>query len=138
MDFKSHHIAATAIISNRKFGFTVGGVLLLLGALPLLQRHPPLWSLISVGAALVLSAWIFPAALGPVNRLWMAFGDRLHRLVSPLILAVVFFAVVTPVSLIRRLFTKDPLQLRFRPDLPSYWQQRAQGEITGPSLKNLF
>jgi hypothetical protein len=138
MDTQPHYRPPAATVSNRKFGFTVGGILVVLGALPLLKRHPPSLTLAGIGAALVLFAWAFPAALGPLNKLWMRLGDWLHRIVSPLVLGIVFFAVVTPMGLIRRIFHRDPLHLRFRKDLASYWRQRAQGELTPQSLKNQF
>ena len=138
MDFQQHHRASTTTVSNRKFGFTVGGILFLLGCLPLLKSHPPSLPVLAVGAALMFLALILPAALTPLNRLWMMLGDRLHQVVSPLVLGIVFFAVVTPIGLIRRMFNRDPLHLRFRPDLASYWQQRPQDAGTPQSLRNQF
>ena len=138
MDTQPHYRLPNATVSNRKFGLTVGGILIVLGILPLLKRHPPSLTMIGVGAALVFFAWIFPASLGPINKLWMRLGDWLHRIVSPLILGIVFFAVVTPMGLIRRVFHRDPLHLLFRPDLPSYWRQREQDAVTPQSLRNQF
>lgn len=138
MDLKPHYQPPTASVSNRKFGFTVGGILTVLGLCPLLKQHPPIWVLLGIGGVLLLLALVFPRRLTVFNRLWMALGDRLHRIVSPLLLGFVFFAVITPMGLLRRVFHKDPLQLRFRPDLSSYWQPRAQDTDSHKSLRNLF
>jgi xanthine/uracil permease len=138
MDFEQHHRVATTTVSNRKFGFTVGGILFVLGFLPLLKSHPPSLPLGGGGALLMFFALIFPAALAPLNKLWMRLGDQLHRVVSPIILGIVFFAVVTPIGLIRRMFNRDPLHLRFRPDFASYWQLRPSDAVTPQSLRNQF
>lgn len=138
MDTQPHYRLPNATVSNRKFGLTVGGILMVLGVLPLLKRHPPSLTVIGVGAALAILALIFPAALGPINKLWMRLGDALHRIVSPFILGIVFFAVVTPMGLIRRVFHRDPLHLLFRKDLSSYWRQREQDALTPQSLRNQF
>jgi hypothetical protein len=138
MDFQPHHRTPAARVPNRKFGLTVGGVLIVLGLVPLLKRHAPSLPLVGVGVALVFFALIFPTALGPLNKLWMRLGHWLHHIVNPIILGIVFFAVVTPTGLIRRAFVRDPLHLRFRPDLPSYWRKRPQQTVTPQSMKNQF
>jgi len=69
-------------------------------------------------------AMLAPTLLAPLNRLWTRFGLLLHRIVSPVVLGIMFFLVVTPMGLLMRAFGKDPLRLRFEKDLPSYWINR--------------
>ena len=69
-------------------------------------------------------AWLSPAALAPLNRVWTRFGLLLHRIVSPVVLGVMFFVVVTPMGLVMRALGKDPLRLRFDREARSYWIDR--------------
>lgn len=77
-------------------------------------------------AALVFAAFsvVYSRALRPLNILWFKFGMLLHRVVSPLILGVMFFAVFTPIGLWMRLVGKRPLNLRYDPQAESYWIHR--------------
>ena len=65
-----------------------------------------------ISAAFALTAALRPSALKPLNILWTRFGILLHWIVSPLVLVVIFFAVVAPVGMLIQLFGKDPLRLR--------------------------
>ena len=65
-----------------------------------------------------------PFILGPLNRAWMKLGLLLSRVVNPLILGVVFFLVITPMAVVRRLLGKDSLHLESKPGLESYWVDR--------------
>ncbi|MGD9835203.1 MAG: SxtJ family membrane protein [Piscinibacter sp.] len=117
--------------SDRKFGLLFTAVFALLSA----------WAWWRYGATRVVglllaislvfataSAWR-PAVLGPMNRAWMAFGHLLGRVVSPVVLGVLFYGVVTPVALMQRLAGRDELRLRLRRDQPTHWQPR---EPPGP------
>ncbi len=76
--------------------------------------------------------------LAPLNRLWTRFGMLLHRIVNPVVLGVLFFLVITPVGLLRRLVSRDPLTLRLDKTRASYWVVR---ETAGPppgSMKQQF
>ncbi|WP_341891912.1 SxtJ family membrane protein [Variovorax sp. YR752] len=83
------------------------------------------------------SAWR-PALLGPLNRAWMALGHLLGRLVSPVVLGVLFYGVVTPVALVQRLAGRDELRLRLRRDQPTHWQPRDPPGPGGDSFGNQF
>lgn len=69
--------------------------------------------------ALVRAAW-----LAPLNRLWFRFGLLLQRIAHPVVLAIIYFAVVTPTGLVLRALGKDPLRLRRDPDAATYWIRR--------------
>jgi len=81
------------------------------------------WALI-VAAAIAVVALAIPRALEPLNRAWHGLGVALHRVVSPLVMGLLFFLTVTPTGLIMRLFGKDTLRLRFDPGAKSYWIER--------------
>lgn len=110
--------------SDRAFGLVVTTVLTVAGLFPLLDNGTPrLWALTAaaVFGAVVLLA---PRLLRPLNSAWFKFGLVLHRIVSPLVLGILFFGAVTPTALIMRVLGKDPLRLRRDPAAQSYWVAR--------------
>ena len=105
----------------REFGFVTGGIVAGLFGLffPwLLERSWPLWPWIVFG---VLAAWglIAPMTLRPVYRGWMRFGLLLSKVMTPLIMGIVFFGLITPVALLMKLFRNDPMDRKFE-DSDSY------------------
>ena len=124
--------------SNRAFGFVFSTIFMLIAVYPLLESGiVRVWSLIVAGIFLLFSLFA-PSILAPVNRLWMKFGDLLHRIVSPLALGIVFFVTVLPTGLLLRLFGKDPLRLRFDLGAQSYWIKRDPHGPAAESLNNQF
>ena len=110
--------------SNRAFGFVFATVFALIGALPLLSGDGVrAWSL-AVAAAFLAVALALPSVLTGLNRLWLRFGLLLHRIVSPVVLGVMFFLVVTPTGFLMRLLGKDPLRLRYEEKASTYWIDR--------------
>ncbi len=123
--------------TNRSFGLVFCGFFALLALFPLLYGGSArLWSVV-VSAAFGATALLFPSVLTPLNRLWMRFGALLHRIVSPVILALLFFVVITPFGLVMRLLRKDPLRLRFEP-VQTYWIDRDPPGPSPESLNNQF
>jgi hypothetical protein len=111
--------------SNRSFGIVFAVVFLIIALYPVAFGRPlRFWSIV-VAAGFLLVALAAPALLGPLNRIWLKFGLLLHRVVSPLILGVLFFIVVTPTGLLMRALSKDPLRLRKQPQASSYWIERS-------------
>jgi Saxitoxin biosynthesis operon protein SxtJ len=116
--------------SNRSFGLTLAGVFAALGAISLwrgLQRGT--WEL-GVAVALLAVAGFAPGMLAPLNRAWMWIGRGLNRVVSPLLIIVLFYGVVTPAGLAMRAAGKDPLRLRRDPRSSSYWIDCREGSKT--------
>jgi hypothetical protein len=124
--------------SDRSFGIVFAVVFAVIGLLPLLfGRGIRLWSL-AVGGAFLLAALAFPSVLAPLNRIWLRFGLLLHKIVSPLILGIMFFLVITPMGVVMRAFGKDLLRLRFDKAAPSYWIDRIPPGPPPESLKDQF
>lgn len=96
---------------GRRFGFTVGGAFLAI-ALVLRFRDLPSAAMVAgvLGATLVVAAIILPQHLGPVERAWMAFAERLSRITTPIIMAILYYGVVTPVGLLMRAAGRNPLK----------------------------
>ena len=120
--------------SNKNFGIVFFLVFLLISLYPLLNNESiRLWSLIVSLIFLVLGI-LNSNLLSPLNKLWFKFGILLGKIISPLIMGIIFFVVVTPIGLIMRLLGKDLLNLQYR-DYQSYWIEK-----TGPKskMKNQF
>lgn len=114
-----------AVGSNRKFGITLGLVLAFLAFWPLVHHHAPRWWLLAVAVALLIAGFFFPVVLGPANRAWFKLGLALNTIVSPIIMGVLFFGAVVPVSFVLRKRGEDLLALKRRPGAATYWSLRA-------------
>ena len=91
-----------------------------------------------MSAAFLAAALVWPGVLAPLNRLWTRFGLLLHRLVSPLVLGVMFFLVITPMGLVMRALGKDPLRLQRDRAARTYWIDRQPPGPAPDSLNNQF
>ncbi len=120
--------------SERSFGIVMA---VALAAISLLNwwHGGRSWYWSSGIAAFFLAAALFhPAALKSLNRLWLKLGLLLHKIVNPIVMAFVFFGTVLPTGLIMRALGKDPLRLKWEPDLNSYWIERRP---TGPAPETM-
>jgi hypothetical protein len=124
--------------SDRGFGFVFAGVFAIISCWPLLHWNSPRWWALGVAAAFAAIALTRPQTLRPLNRAWLALGRLLHRIVSPVVMGVIFFVAVTPTGWIMRLRGKDVLSLKRRPDLSSYWIAREPSSSETQSMKNQF
>jgi hypothetical protein len=122
MDSQSR-VQKTHFRVERNFGLLVGGVFAGLGLWWLYRGKfgavAP--GFLALGSALVVLGAIYPKALVPVNRAWMALAEMLGFIMTRVILAIVFFLVVTPIGLVKRLRGWDPLRLRAASS-ESYWK----------------
>jgi hypothetical protein len=124
--------------SDRSFGIVFGVVFLVVALWPLLSSGGVrIWATIA-SAAFFLVAFAVPGLLAPLNRVWIRFGLLLHKIVSPIVLGILFYLFVTPMGLIMRLMGKDFLRLRFEPSARSYWIERNPPGPKPESLKNQF
>ena len=120
--------------SNKSFGIVFFLVFLLIAIYPLINGEDlKVWILIVSFIFLVLGL-INSRILSPLNKLWFNFGILLGKVFSPVIMAVIFFFVVTPIGLIMRIFKKDLLNLKFN-SKKTYWNEK-----NGPKskMKNQF
>ena len=112
------------ISSNKSFGLVFFVVFLIIGFYPLIFSGGDLrfWSLIVSFVFLILGLMNSKILL-PLNKLWFKFGIFLGKIVSPLIMGIIFFLVVTPTGLIMRLLGKDIIKLNYNND-KSYWIEK--------------
>ena len=122
------------ISSNRSFGIVFFIVFLLIALYPLINKGElRLWSLIISFIFFILGI-LNSKILTPLNKLWFKFGIFLGKIVSPIIMGIIFFFVVTPIGVLMRIFGKDVLNLKYNNN-KSYWIEK-----TGPKskMKNQF
>ena len=127
-----------ALPSNRSFGGLFVVVFALLAAWSWWRGgswYPGWATLAAVTLAVTLAA---PQMLTPLNRLWMRFAELLHRVVSPIMLGVVFFIVVTPFGWAMRLAGRDPMARSFDPGARSYWIERRPPGPDPKTMPNQF
>ena len=122
------------ISSNRSFGLVFFVVFLLISIYPLLHgQNLRFWSLIVAIIFLALGL-LNSKILTPLNKLWFKFGLLLGRIVSPVIMSIIFFFVVTPISFVMKILGKDILNLKLNNN-NTYWVEKS-----GPKskMKNQF
>ena len=120
--------------SNRSFGIVFFVVFLIISIWPLLdEKELRYWSLIVSFIFLILGI-LKSNILTPLNKVWFKFGILLGNIISPIIMGIVFFLVVTPTGLIMRFFRKDILRLKKNSN-DSYWINK---DNTNSSMRNQF
>ena len=122
------------ISSNRSFGIVFFALFLLIALYPLTYSGEiRIWSTI-ISLIFLILGLVNSKILTPLNKLWFKFGIFLGKIVSPLVMGVIFFLVVTPIAFMMRLLNKDLLNLKFNNE-NTYWIKK-----TGPKskMKNQF
>ena len=108
------------VSSNKSFGIVFSIFFLLISVYLLLNNNPIYyWSLFVSFIFLVLGL-MNSKILSPLNLLWFKFGILLGRIISPIVMGIIFFLVVTPISIILKIFGKDVLNLKFNNN-KTYW-----------------
>ena len=122
------------ISSNRSFGIVFFIVFLLIALYPLTYGGEiRIWSVIT-SLIFLVSGLLNSKFLTPLNKLWFRFGIFLGKIISPVIMGIIFFLVVTPIGLIMRLLGKDVLNLKYSEN-KSYWIEKDGPES---KMKNQF
>jgi hypothetical protein len=122
----------------RKFGLTVGGVLILLGVLLFLRHRSSYLAFCGAGAVLMTFGVIWPRALKYVYIAWMALAFTLGFVMSNVILTLFFFLFVTSIGLLARLFHKDFLARKWDKRAASYWIRCGRQVKTANSYERQF
>ncbi|MFZ3089134.1 MAG: SxtJ family membrane protein [Nitrospirota bacterium] len=124
-------------VEARKFGFIVGSIFIILGLLSAFKDKGINLSLIIPASILFLLALIAPGLLVPIYKAWMRLGAILGRINSFLILSIIFYCVVTPIGLIRRIFSKGSEKFAYKTAKDSYWINRASNN-PAEDMKRMF
>ena len=120
--------------SNRSFGIIFFIFFFLIAVYPLLKDGDlRIWSLI-ISLFFLILGLLNSIFLTPLNRIWFKFGILLGNFVSPIVMGVVFFVVVTPTSILMKVFGKDILRLK-KNNLKTYWINKTEPKS---KMKNQF
>ena len=109
---------------NRSFGLLFFIVFLALALWPLTKNNETNIYLLLISLIFLILGLLNSRTLSPLNKIWIKFGEILGKIVAPIVMAVVYFVILTPISLIVRIFGKDLLGIKFRSNLKTYWIKR--------------
>ena len=108
----------------KKFGLTVGGVLLAIGLVVFYFEKPSAIYFAIIGGLLILSGALFPKILKPLNKIWMSLAIILGFIMSRVILTILFYLVLTPIAILAKIVGKKFLVLKYDKSANSYWEKR--------------
>ena len=118
--------------SNRAFGLAIGAALAAISVAPAFHGKPIRVLPLVAAAAFAALAVVLPSILAPLHRIWFRIALMLHAVMSPLIMALLFFGVLTPVAILMRLFGRNALDRGGfgDPSFSTFWIARARGPIS--------
>jgi len=126
------------LLDNRIFGLVFSAIFFVIALLPFIWGGEyRLWALL-VALVWAVPALFFPSILAPLNRLWAQFGLLMHKVVNPVLMALIFFLTVVPTGLILKLLGKDPMRRKFDSNVDSYWISRDPKSLTKESFDDQF
>ncbi len=122
---------------GRRFGLTVGTAFAIFAGIASWRGHPTTFTVLgSVGGLLIVAGLVIPTMLGPVERAWMALAHAISKVTSPIVMGVMYLVVITPVGLLRRTFSGNPLVHAL--DKQSYWRTRPENARRSASMSRQF
>ncbi len=109
--------------NNRSFGILLFFVFIAITLWPLLSKNEPrTWSL-ALATIFLLLAFLKPKLLSPFTKLWIKLGELIGKFISPIIIGIIFFFILTPIGLLMKMLKKDLLNLKFSKN-ETYWVKR--------------
>ncbi len=110
--------------SNKSFGILFFIVFLGLGLWPITNANNPNIYLIIISVIFLILGLLNSKILSPFNSAWIRFGELLGKIIAPVVMAIIYFVILTPISIMVRLFGKDLLGLKFTKQIKTYWIKR--------------
>lgn len=125
--------------SNKKFGLLFSGIFLATALYAYFKHETPLILSLALlfSGFFIISSFFYPSLLSPLNKAWFMLGLTLGKVVSPIVLGIIFFGLITPIALMARLLGRDELKLK-RPKTNSYWAEPIGANSDADSFKNQF
>jgi hypothetical protein len=134
----SDALVADVLPSNRKFGLFFTSVFAILASWFYWRYESALTPLFfAISGCFALTTALAPNLLQPLNHIWFFLGKLLGKIVHPVVLALLFFILITPISLVSRLFGRDELRLKKR-FVQSFWIERVPIGPAPESFKNQY
>ena len=109
---------------NRSFGLLFSAIFAGFGLWPLIKGENVIIYLIIISLTFLLLGLLNSKILSPINKAWIKFGEFLGAIIAPVIMAIVYFVVLTPISLLVRIFGKDLIGLKYSKKNDTYWIKR--------------
>ena len=110
--------------NNRSFGILFFIVFLILGLYPTLKGNSPNIYLISISIPFIILGIINSKILTPLSNAWIKLGEILGMIIAPIVMAIIYFFILTPISIVVRIFGKDLLSIKFNKQVNTYWINR--------------
>ena len=109
---------------NRSFGLLFFIVFLAFALWLLIKKGEINLYLISIALIFLILGLLNSKILTPLNKSWIKLGDLLGRIIAPIVMGIVYFIILTPISLLVRLFGKDLIGMKYNNNLKTYWIKR--------------
>ena len=116
--------------SNRSFGLVFFFVFLVIAFWPMLNSGAPNYYLILFSLIFLFLGLINSKFLTPLNNLWIKFGELLGMIIAPVVMGLVYFIILTRISLLIRILGKDLLNLKYSNKNETYWIKRKKNTGT--------
>ena len=110
--------------NNKGFGLLFFIVFILIGLWPLIKGDNPRILFFPIALVFLILGIMNAKILTPLNKLWIKFGELLGRIISPVVMAFVYFTILTPLSFLIRISGKDLLKVKFSNKINTYWIKR--------------
>ena len=110
--------------NNKGFGLLFSVVFLIIGFWPMINAENPSFIFLLFALIFLILGLINSRLLTPLKKAWVKFGEFLGRIIAPIVMAVVYFVILTPLSILVRAFGKDLLKIKFLDKRKSYWIKR--------------
>ena len=120
--------------SNKNFGIVFCVVFLIISLWSMLSENQINYWLLGISFIFLVLGLTNSKILTPLNKIWFKFGIFLGKIVSPLVMGLIFFAVVTPIGILMKLLKKDLLKIKYN-DNKSYWVEKTDPKS---KMKNQF
>jgi len=109
--------------TNRSFGIVFSIVFLIIAIWPIKNGNEITYWLLIVSVFFLLLGLLNSKILTPLNKIWFKFGMFLGSIISPIVMGIIFFIVVTPIGFIMKIFGKDLLNINYNNN-NSYWIEK--------------
>ena len=111
-------------VNNKGFGLLFFIVFFLIGLWPLIKGDSPRILFFPIALVFLILGIVNAKILTPLNRLWIKFGEILGKIIAPIVMALVYFVILTPLSFLIRISGKDLLKVKFSNKVNTYWIKR--------------
>lgn len=124
--------------SEKSFGIVFAIVFAIIGIWPVVNGGGVRFWAMGIAILFIGAAYLIPSLLAMPNRLWFRFGLLLNKIMSPIIMGLIFVLTVIPTGFVMRAMGKDPLRKKMDPDAESYWIRPDAAQQQSSSMKNQF